>query len=105
MPAGALACDRRVLYFFQSSGLVLRVSSCVADGGIDDNNAVYWADNMFTPNAWGAYCSEVSPNVNTLAVLQVCGGGGLEQVSGAVGRGGWREGWDAGGQDGRTAGV
>jgi hypothetical protein len=30
---------------------------------------------MYTPNAWGAYCSEIAPNINTLAFLKVeeCG--------------------------------
>ncbi|KAG1658030.1 hypothetical protein FOA52_014342 [Chlamydomonas sp. UWO 241] len=48
----------------------VRFHALYTDGGIDDNNAVYWVDNMYTPNAWGAYCSEVSPNVNTLALLK-----------------------------------
>ena len=28
-------------------------------------------DHLYTPNSWAAYCSEVSPNVNTLAYLKV----------------------------------
>lgn len=28
-------------------------------------------DNMFMPNAWGAYCSEIAPNINALGFLRV----------------------------------
>ena len=37
---------------------------------------IYCVDHMYNPNAWGAYCSEVSPNVNTLAFLKVRSEGG-----------------------------
>ena len=43
---------------------------------MDDSNMIYCVDHMYNPNAWGAYCSEVSPNVNTLAFLKVRSEGG-----------------------------
>eukprot|EP00983_Pelagomonas_calceolata_P013576 434989-Pelagomonas_calceolata.AAC.4 len=46
----------------------------VADGGVDENlYQQYWCDLAFECNAWGAYCSKVSPNVNVLGIIQVRG--------------------------------
>ncbi|GAX81046.1 hypothetical protein CEUSTIGMA_g8481.t1 [Chlamydomonas eustigma] len=54
----------------QSDKYHIRFNALYTDGGIDENNMIYWVDNMYKPNDWGSYCSEVSPNVNTLAFLK-----------------------------------
>ncbi|GAX86324.1 hypothetical protein CEUSTIGMA_g13736.t1 [Chlamydomonas eustigma] len=54
----------------QSDKYHIRFNALYTDGGIDENNMIYWVDNIYKPNDWGSYCSEVSPNVNTLAFLK-----------------------------------
>ncbi|KAL3140391.1 hypothetical protein ABBQ38_004651 [Trebouxia sp. C0009 RCD-2024] len=47
----------------------LRYHGCFTDGGVDEQLAAYWVDNMFTPNHWESYCSHHSSNVNCMGLL------------------------------------
>ncbi|KAF5832175.1 hypothetical protein DUNSADRAFT_12014 [Dunaliella salina] len=49
----------------------VRFKALYTDGGVDENlYQQYWCDLAFECNAWGAYCSKVSPNINVLSVIQ-----------------------------------
>ncbi|KAK9813383.1 hypothetical protein WJX73_004316 [Symbiochloris irregularis] len=49
-----------------------RFHGVFTDGGCDlsEDMPVFWVDNMFIANDWGAFCSAIAPNVTVCAVLR-----------------------------------
>ena len=54
-----------------SVSAALRFRGAFTDGGCDEGRMQYWADNMFAPNHYEAYCSAVAGNVHVIGLLLV----------------------------------